>query len=142
MRKLTKIVLIANLCFWVYFWVAFFLAAQPYDPRPLGHLPLGPCSIGGRAIGLTTPSLSYPFMQAALWIQFPSFLIASLGQRALSNDLLFFAGISIGGYKLLVTMLLSFLQWYLISWVWQKVQQGWSGHHPREHTDAISAPRD
>lgn len=133
MGKFAKTVLIANLCFWVYFWVAFFLAAQPYDPRPWGHVPVDPYSFGGHAIGLTRSSLTYPFMQAAFWIEFPSFLIATLGQHAFFSNVSgdrFFAGISVGGYKLLVVLVLSFLQWYFIGWVGQKLWQRWFRHHP------------
>jgi hypothetical protein len=133
MGKFAKIALIANLCFWLCFWVAFFLAAQPYDPRPWGHVPVDPYSFGGHAIGLTRSSLTYPFMQAAFWIEFPSFLIATLGQRtffsSVSGDQVF-AGISIGGYKLLVVMVLSFVQWYLIGWLGQKLWERWFRHHP------------
>jgi hypothetical protein len=133
MGKFAKIVLVANLCFWVYFWVAFFLAAQPYDPRPWGHVPVDPYSFGGHAIGLTRSSLTYPFMQAAFWIEFPSFLLATLGQRAFFSSVSgdqFFAGISVGGYKLLVVMVLSFLQWYFMGWLGRKLWERWSRHHP------------
>lgn len=126
MGKLAKVVLTANLCFWIYFSVAFFLAAQPYDPRPWGHFPVDPYSFGGYAIGLTKSSLTYPFMQLAFWIEFPSFLLATLAQHAFFSNLSgdqFFAGISIGGYKLLLVMLLSFLQWYIVAWTGQKLWQ-------------------
>ena len=73
MGRLTKTALIGNVCLWVYFWFAFAYAAQPYDPRPWGHLPVDPYSFGGHAIGLTRSSLTYPFMKVAFWIEFPSF---------------------------------------------------------------------
>jgi hypothetical protein len=38
--KFVKVLLIANLCLWVYFWLAFAHASQPYDPRPWGHFPI------------------------------------------------------------------------------------------------------
>lgn len=117
-RRLPEAFLIANFCFWVYFWFAFAQAAQPYDPRPWGHLPVDLYSFWGHAIGLTRSSLMYPFMHMAYWIEFPSFLLVSLIQNTLfahvSADR-FLAGISVGGYKLLAIMAVSFMQWYLIA---------------------------
>ena len=129
MGKPVKAMLVANLCFWTYFWLAFAYASQPYDPRPWGYLPVDPYSFGGHAIGLTRSSLTYPFMRVAFWIEFPSFLLVALVRKAflsgVSGDT-FFAGISAGGYALLVTTLLSFIQWYIVAWVVQKLWQRWS----------------
>ena len=123
--------LIGNLCLWAYFWLAFAYSSQPYDPRPWGHPPVDPYSFWGHAIGLTKSTLTYPFMKTAFWVEFPSFLSVALARKAflrgVSGDT-FFAGISVGGYELLVTMLLSFLQWYFIAWVAQKLWRRWSGH--------------
>ena len=95
-----RVVLIANLCLWAYFWVAFAKASQPYDPRPWGHFPIDLYSFWGHAIGLTKSSFAYPFMETIFWVEFPSFLFVTLVQRAffakVSADQ-FFAGISVGG---------------------------------------------
>jgi hypothetical protein len=128
MGKLAKSMLIANLCLWVYFWLAFGHSSEPYDPRPWGHMPVDPYSFWGRAIGLTRSSLTYPFMKATFWIEFPSFLSVALFRKAflsgVSGDT-FFAGISVGGYELLVIMLLSFMQWYIVAWMVQRFWQRW-----------------
>jgi hypothetical protein len=140
--KLTKIVLSANICLWVYFWFAFAYAAQPYDQRPWGHLPVDLYSFWGHAIGLTRSSLTYPFMKAAFWIEFPSFLSVALFRKAflsaVSGDT-FFGGVSVGGYALLVAMLLSFLQWYFIGWVVQKLWRRWFSHSSASPSHAPSA---
>jgi hypothetical protein len=129
MGKLVKAMLITNLCLWVYFWLAFAHSSQPYDPRPWGHLPVDPYSFWGHAIGLTRSSLTYPFMKLAFWIEFPSFLSVALSRKAflsgISGDT-FFAGVSVGGYELIAIMLLSFVQWYIVAWVVQKLWHRWS----------------
>lgn len=131
MGKFVKLLLIANLCLWIYFWIAFAQASQPYEPRPWGHLPIDPYSFWGHAIGLTKSSLAYPFVKIIFWVEFPSFLLVTLVQQGflakVSADQ-FFAGISVGGYKLLVIMLLSFLQWYFVGWAAQKLWHRWSSH--------------
>jgi hypothetical protein len=131
--KFVRVLLIANLCLWVYFWLAFAKASQPYDPRPWGHFPIDLYSFWGHAIGLTKSSFAYPFVEAIFWVEFPSFLFVTLVQHAffakVSADQ-FFAGISVGGYKLLAIMLLSFLQWYFVGWLGQKLWQKWFRHSP------------
>lgn len=131
MGKLVKVLLIVNACLWIYFWFSFARASQPYDPRPWGHFPIDVSSFWGHAIGLTRSSLTYPFMRIIFWTEFPSFLFVTLVQHAffakLSADR-FLAGISVGGYKLLAIMLVSFVQWYLVGWVGQKLWHRWSSH--------------
>lgn len=119
MRKYLRLLLLANLCLWIYFGVAFAHASQPYDPRPWGHVPVDLYTFWGHSIGLTKSSLEYPFMEVIFWVQFPSFLLATLIQRVFFGNVSadrFFLGISIGGYKLLAVLLLSFAQWYFIGW--------------------------
>jgi hypothetical protein len=138
MGRLSKAMVMANLCLWVYFWLAFAHASQPYDPRPLGHPPVDPYSFRGHAIGLAKSSLTYPFMKAVFWIEFPSLFFVTLLRNSLlpniSSDR-FFAGISVGGYMLLVTMLLSFGQWYFIGWLFEKILGKWFGHKTGARTD-------
>ena len=133
--------LFANLCFWVFFSLAFAYASQPYDSRPSGHLPVDPYSFWGHAIGLTRSSLTYPFMKMAFWVEFPSFLVMALARKVLfsrvSGDT-FFAGVSVGGYALLLTMFLSFAQWYLVAWVVQKLWQRWFNRQPVEAAGPLS----
>ncbi len=115
--KVTVVLLTANLGLWVYFWIAFAQASQPYDPRPWGHPPVDVYCLWGHAIGLTRSAFMYPFMGLIRWIEFPSFLLVTLIQRVFFSSLSadqFLLGVSTAGYKLLVVMVLSFLQWYLV----------------------------
>ncbi len=115
--KVTLVLLAANLGLWIYFWIAFAQASQPYDPRPWGHPPVDVYCLWGHAIGLTRSSFMYPFMALIRWIEFPAFLLATLIQWAFFSRVSadqFLLGISTGGYKLLVIMVLSFLQWYVV----------------------------
>jgi hypothetical protein len=122
--KVTMVLLMANLGLWVYFWIAFAQASQPYDPRPWGHNPVDVYCFGGHAIGLTKSAFMYPFMELIRWIEFPSFLLVTLIQWAFFSRVSadqFLLGISTGGYKLLVIMVLSFLQWYLVGKATQRL---------------------
>ena len=122
--KITATLLMANLLLWVYFWTAFALAAEPYDPRPWGHYPVDLYCLWGSAIGLTKSALMYPFMKAIFWTELPSFWLVTLIQRTLFSKVsadAFLFGISTGGYKLLVIMALSFFQWYLVGRLIQKL---------------------
>lgn len=135
------VLLALNGAFWLYFWLAFMVASQPNDQRFCMDGCLDPYVIWGRAIGLGTNPLIYPFMKAIVYVQLPSFSIATLvqnafagasGRRLLVGVLgeagsgLFggppswlggrlFLGISVNGYRLFFTMLLSFIQWLLIA---------------------------
>jgi hypothetical protein len=122
--KVTVALLIANLALWVYFWAAFALASEPYDPRPWGHFPIDPYSVWGYAIGLKKSAFMYPFMKVIFWAEFPSVLLVTLIQRVLFSKVsadAFFLGISAGGYKLLAIMFLSFGQWYAIGKLIQRL---------------------
>jgi hypothetical protein len=123
MTRSLKAVFVANICVWVYFWLAFAHVSQPYDPSPGGHLPVDPASFWGHAIGLSASTLQYPFMKLVFWVDFPSFVLVTLFRRAFLSGVpgtAFFAGVSSGGYGLLAIMFLSFAQWYLVVWLVQK----------------------
>jgi len=66
MRRLVSVLLIGNLCLWLYFGLSFVRACEPYDPRPGGHLPVDPYSFWGHAIGLSKSSHTYIFVKAVL----------------------------------------------------------------------------
>jgi hypothetical protein len=143
MRKITNILLAANLCLWLYFWFGFAQAAEPYNPRPFGHLPLDPYSFWGHAIGLGTSSLSYPFMKVVFWPNLPSFFVVALIRniffRNIGSDSIY-VGISIGGYFLLLTMMISFAQWYLVGRICKKLLDRTSGNsrgHSRDTSNEV-----
>ncbi len=62
LNKITLALLATNFGLWVYFWIAFVQASQPYDPRPWGHSPVDVYCLWGHAIGLTRSACMYPFM--------------------------------------------------------------------------------
>jgi hypothetical protein len=124
MGRVVKLLLVANLCLWIYFAAAFAHAAQPYDSRPWGHPPVEPYSFGGYVVGSTVSIYSYAFMKITYWAELPSFVFVSAVMRLvfgrLASDRIF-AGISLPGYKLLAVLIVSFLQWYLIGRIVEKV---------------------
>ncbi len=122
--KITLTLLVANLGLWLYFWIAFAQASQPYNPRPLGHVPVDVYCFWGHSIGLTKSALMYPFMKAVHWVEFPSALVVTLVQNMFFSRVSadqFLGGVSVGGYKLLAIMFLSFGQWYLIGRIVQRL---------------------
>lgn len=124
MGNLARVLLIANLCLWVYFWIAFAQASYPFRADPLGHPAGTGYTFWGHSIGVVESGLTYPFFRIMFYAEFPSFALATLTVRVFSPHQLingFFAGISGGGWLLLAVMLLSFLQWYLLGWVGQKL---------------------
>jgi len=106
------------------FWLAFAQASYPYRPDPLGHPAGTGYTFWGRSIGVTESGLTYPFFKAVFYVELPSFVIAVLVERVFDSQLLsprFFVGISMAGWSLLATMLMSFLQWYLVGSVVQNL---------------------
>ncbi len=133
MGKFVKLLLIANPCLWVYFWITFAQASYPFRPDPLGHPAGTGYTFWGHSIAVVESGLVYAFFRVAFYVEFPSFALTQLVARVFSPRLLlygFFAGISKGGWFLLAVMGLSFLQWYFIGWVGQKLWERWSRHHP------------
>jgi hypothetical protein len=62
-------------------------------------------------------------MKLVVWVDFPSFLFATLFRMAFLSGIpgtAFFSGVSAGGYELLAIIFLSFAQWYLVFWLVQK----------------------
>ncbi len=129
--KFVKVLLIANLSLWIYFWIGFALASYPYRPDPLGHPAGTGYTFWGHSIAVTESGFKYPFFRIATYVECPSIGLATLVARVFSPRLVlygFFAGVSKGGWLLLAVMVLSFLQWYFIGWVAQKLWQRWFGH--------------
>jgi hypothetical protein len=147
--------LVLNGVFWIYFWTYFAFASQPTEKALYMDHPLDPYIFWGHAIGMGMNPLVLPFMKAMVCIELPSFFLATLLQNLLTGeragrllagalgyfgDKLFpggypiqssgvlFLGISISGYRLLATMLFSFLQWYFIGRVAQKLWHRWFSH--------------
>jgi hypothetical protein len=129
--KAVKMLLVANLCLWVYFWIGFAGASYRYKPDPLGHPAGTGYAFWGHSIAVTESGFKYPFFRVVSYVEFPSIALATLVARLFSPRLIlygFFAGISKGGWLLLAVMVLSFLQWYLVGWAGQKLWQRWFSH--------------
>lgn len=136
--KLVRVLLAANLCLWIYFSVGFAHASHRYEPNHLGHPSGTGYTFWGHSIALTESGLVYPFFKVTFYTELPSFVVAVLIERAFDSQLIshrFVEGISIGGWSLVGTVLLSFFQWYLIGWIVQKL---W--HRCFGHIDRLSAP--
>jgi hypothetical protein len=143
--------LILNGAFWAYFWVCFAAASRPNDGHFCMDNCLDPYVFFGYGIGLNFNPFAYPFMKLMVFVQLPSFFIATVLQNLLPGQHasgLFagalgdygykvfpnvpngfggelFLGVSLNGYRLVVTMLLSFIQWVLVaqlmSWAIRKL---------------------
>lgn len=145
---LRTLVLAGNVVFWVYFWSHFAFASQPTKRAFYMDHPVDPYIFWGHSIGMGMNPLVLPFMKVMVCVQLPSFFLTTLSQNLLTGeptgrflvgvlgyfgDKLFpgsypnqsggilFLGMSLNGYRLLATMLLSFLQWYLIGWALQSL---------------------
>jgi hypothetical protein len=164
---LKTLVLALNGVFWVGFWVCFLVASQPNENRYclMDHCQ-DPYVFGGRAIGLAANPLALPFMKVMVCMELPAFFLTTVLQNLLTGepasrlligalgyfgDKLFtgaypntsggilFLGISVNGYRLLATMLLSFFQWYFVGWMIQKLWRRWSSHPTASPSHAPSA---
>jgi len=127
--KFMKVLLAANLCFWIYFAISFAQASYPFKHDPWGHPAGAGYTFAGHSIGIVESPFTHPFFNLAFWVEFPSFALARGGQNLLFPQVTgdrFFAGVSEGGCRLLTIVVLSFLQWYLVGWVVQKLWHKWS----------------
>jgi hypothetical protein len=124
-----KVLLIANLCIWIYFVVGFVHASYPYEPIHWGHPSGTGFTFWGHSIALGEPGAVHPFFRLMFFAELPSFALAWFAARVFDPHLVspaFFLGVSEGGWILIVTMLLSFFQWYLIGSLIQKLWSRWS----------------
>jgi len=126
--KFVTMLLIANLCFWIYFAISFAQASYPFKRNPWGHPAGAGYTFLGHSIGVVESPFAHPFYQAMVWVEFPSFALARLGQNVLFPHFEdhFFAGISDGGWRVIAVAVLSFLQWYLVGWVGHKLWHRWT----------------
>jgi len=114
---IVRVFLLLNACFWLYFFVAFAGAAEPHVSNPAGHYPVDEYTFWGWSIGLRHSAYLHGFMQGAFWAQLPAALVSYAIIRGLLHNVTAeatFAGISVQGWRLVLTMMLSFGQWYLV----------------------------
>jgi hypothetical protein len=128
---LATLLLVASLCFWIYFAISFAKTSYPFERDPWGHPAGAGYTFLGHSIGVVESPLAHPFYRVMVWVEFPSFVFARLGQNVLFPRFKdqFFAGISDGGWRLIAILLLSFLQWYLVGWAGQTIWHRWTGSH-------------
>jgi hypothetical protein len=72
------VLLIANLCLWIYFWIAFVQASYPFRPDPLGHPAGTGYTFWGHSIAVVESGFVYPFFRILFYVEFPSFALALL----------------------------------------------------------------
>lgn len=125
--RLGRLLVVANLLFWIYFGLAFARASYPYSREVWNYnapTALAGYTFFGHSLGVRESAFQHPFFKAMCYTEFPSFALTRLGQNLLfphvTGDQLF-AGISEGGWRLLVVVLLSFFQWYLTGSAVQKL---------------------
>jgi hypothetical protein len=115
--KLQRVLAVANLCLWIYFWLSFAHFSYQYRPNPLGHPAGTGYTFWGHAIAVAESPNFYLFFRVLYRVEWPSFQLPLLALRSLYSPLLlygFFGGVSKGGWLLLAVMPLSFFQWYLV----------------------------
>ena len=59
MGKLVKVLLIANLCLWIYFGIAFAHASYPFKHDPWGHPAGAGYTFAGHSIGIVESPFTY-----------------------------------------------------------------------------------
>jgi hypothetical protein len=143
MGKWVKVLLVLNLCLWIYFWIAFAQASYTFRPDPMGHPAGTGYTVWGHSIAVVESAFAYPFFRVMFYTEFPSFGVATLVVRLFSPHHLingFFGGISGGAWLLLTVMSVSFLQWYRVGRLMQKLWLRWFGQHPGGALNRILSP--
>jgi hypothetical protein len=119
-HPLARLLLLANVVFWIAFATNFLVNSRSYKPHPPIFEEESPLySYYGRAL----PAQQYmtPFMRTTRFLQWPSFLAAKpffwyFDSHGIDGERVY-GGISVTGYYLLIVCLLSFLQWYLVGFL-------------------------
>lgn len=115
-RPFAKVLVVANVLFWLVFAVYLVSQSYPYRPHRILFEEVPPSYIFW---GCAFPVEKYmsPIMRATRFIQAPSFYASTPffwyfdSRGVFVNDL--YAGVSVGGYYLIIVCLLSFAQWYV-----------------------------
>jgi len=125
--------MLLNGVFWGCFLIYFIHAAKLDDPRFCMDHCHPAYAFWGHGVGYNANPFSFPFMRVMATIHLPSYVVTKLAENALTGEPMgrllsgvyfpgnpnlsggvVFFGISLDGYQLLFTMLLSFVQWFLI----------------------------
>ncbi len=125
-RRTVLVLMFLNAAFWLYFWIDIGFRVTPYDgPRPEFHGDMLPEYVWyGRGVPypeVSSQALSLKLMRAA---QQPTHAIVQFLSIQVMNWTYppvyvyrgeTFGGVSYAGYQVLATMVLSFVQWYVIA---------------------------
>lgn len=122
--RFAKVLLLANAAFWLIFTVYFLANSRPYKPHRFGWEEPAPVFV---FFGRAYPAERYmtPFMRVTRAVQWPSYYATYKlnGWLHTLDDGLYWA-ISPGGYSQLLECLLSFLQWYLVGSLLDRLRHG------------------
>src|SRR5262245_10134605 len=113
--RLLHLLMLGNLCLWIYFWISFATVAYPFRKDPLGHPAGTGFTFWSHSIAVTESPFVHPFFKVAFVVNFPCFAIVLPSGHALLPADVFFIGISEDGWLLLIVMVASFVQWYAIA---------------------------
>lgn len=150
--SISRLLILANIVFWLVFAALFVAGTYPYMPHRLVFEEATPSYIFfGRALreidSGTGVSLPPPLIKLTYAIQKPSVLAAKpfywpFDSRGITVDRQYWR-ISVGGYYLLLVCVLSFVQWFLVGWVVQKLRHKWFSHSaaaPNQTESASTTP--
>ena len=125
-RRLSiRFALLLNTGLWLWFWASFFVASRPYPQPVLASGDAIPANVvfyrEGGVEGSLAPPTTVQIANLPSWFVAHSFGSSAAERWPVLMDKLFL-GCSMGGYIVLGTMCLSYLQWYLyavlLSRVW------------------------
>jgi hypothetical protein len=114
-----RLLVLANVLFWVVFGAFFAIKSYPYKPHAPGFEGGAPDIIYfGRAFSYLENEQLRPLMRVTRLVQLPSFYAARpffwyFNKHDIFVDHLY-GGISVGGYHLLIVCVISILQWFLL----------------------------
>jgi hypothetical protein len=143
--RVARLLLLLNLAFWLIFAILFLVKSSPYKPhKPVFEERSPEFIYFGRALSVLENEQISPLMKTTLAVQKPSFYAARpffwyFNSRGITVDQQY-RGISVGGYYLLLVCLVSFLQWFLVGWVLQKLSHKWSSHPAAAPNQTPSTP--
>lgn len=147
--SIARLVMLMNGIYWMVFAFLFVATSRPYKPHQPAFEEVTPIHIFfGRALrqidtgtGIGLPPLLIKLTYA---IQSPSVLASRpfywyFDSHGITVDQQYW-GVSVGGYYLLLVCILSFLQWYLVGWVVQKLWHKWASHSAAAPNQTQSTP--
>src|SRR3984957_17396064 len=75
MGTFTTLLLVLNLCLWIYFVISFATTSYPFERDPWGHPAGAGYTFLGHSIGVVESPFSHTFYRVMVWVEFPSFVL-------------------------------------------------------------------